>query len=63
MNETCAIALVQAGTKAKQFASTIDRACNIKIFLLKITQAKVYFFLKTPRRLILNFLRLSQEKE
>ena len=34
-----------------------------KKFLLKITQAKVYYFLKTPRALILNCWRLSQEKE
>ena len=49
VNETRAIALVQAGAQANQLTGAIDRAGNITN-LPKIAQAKVSFFLKTQKR-------------
>ena len=43
VNETCSIALVQAGTQVNQFASAIDCAGNIKIFT-KNRASKCFFF-------------------
>ena len=50
VNETCPIALVQAGTQANQLASTID-------YTGKITN-----FLKTQKRRVLYFLCLSWKR-
>ena len=46
VNETRAIALVQAGTQADQLASAIDRVGNI-INFTKNRARKSFFFLKT----------------
>ena len=50
--ETCTIALVQAGTQANQFASTIDRAGKL---YQKSCRQKFLFFLKTQKNLVLIF--------
>ena len=54
VNEIRAIALVQAGTQANQFASAIDRAGNITKFT-ENRGGKSFFFLKLKRDLSLNF--------
>ena len=51
-NEACAIALVETGTQANQFASAIDRASNITTFT-ENRAGKSFFFLKTQKRLVL----------
>ena len=61
VNKIRAIALVQGGTQANQFASTIDRAGNITKFT-ENRGGKSFFFLKLKRDLILNFFCLSYEK-
>ena len=43
VNETCAIAIVQAGMLANQFASTIDHTCNITIFTENCTDKSFFF--------------------
>ena len=44
VNETRAIALVQAGTQANQFASAIDRADNITNFTENRAGKSFFFF-------------------
>ena len=51
VNETRAIALVEAGTQANQFASAIDRVSNITF--TENRAGKSFFFLKTQKRLVL----------
>ena len=51
VNETCMIALVQAGMQANQFASVTDRAGNITNFTENRT-GKSFFFLKTEKRFV-----------
>ena len=51
VNETRAIALVEAGTQANQFASAIDRVS--KITFTENRAGKSFFFLKTQKRLVL----------
>ena len=53
VNETRAIALVQAGTQANQLASVIDRAGNITNFTKNRTSKSFFFFLKTQKRCVL----------
>ena len=43
VNGTCVITLVQAGMQANQFASTIDRACNITNFVENCTSKSSFF--------------------
>ena len=49
VNETCAIALVQAGMQANQLASVMIAQATKQI-LPTIVQAKFSFFLKTEKR-------------
>ena len=51
VNETRAIALVEAGTQANQFASAIDRVSNITF--TENRAGKSFFFLITQKRLVL----------
>ena len=51
VNETRAIALVEASTQANQFASAIDRVSNITF--TENRAGKSFFFLKTQKRLVL----------
>ena len=51
VNETRAIALVEVGTQANQFASAIDRVSNITF--TENRAGKSFFFLKTQKRLVL----------
>ena len=58
VNETRAIALVQTGTQANQFASAIDRANNITNFAENRAGSNSFFSpLNTQRRPVLKFLR------
>ena len=54
VNETRAIALVEAGTQANQFASAIDRVSNIT-FTENRAGKKVSFFSRLKRDLFFNF--------
>ena len=57
VSETRAIALVQTGTQANQFASAIDCANNITNFAENRAGNSFFFPLKTQRRPVLKFLR------
>ena len=61
VNETRMIALVQAGTQANQFASTIDCTGNINKFYRKSLRRNFLFFLKTQRRLFLKTLSVLRK--
>ena len=58
VNETCMIALVQAGMQANQFASVTDRAGNITNFTENRT-GKSFFFLKTQKRFVTYLIFVS----
>ena len=61
VNETRMILLVQAGTQANQFASTIDCTGNINKFYQKSLRQNFLFFLKTQRRLFLKTLSVLRK--
>ena len=61
VNETRAIALVQAGTQANQFPSAIDRAGNITNFTENRAGKGFFFFLKSQERLVLKYLSVNKK--
>ena len=52
---------LQTGMQVNQFSGVIDRAASITNFTKNWAGKSFVFFLKTQKRLVLNFLCLSQD--